>query len=78
MKLIARLRGGLRDTEVAAEAARRGVIARPVSPMFLAAPPVQGLMLGFSGYEPGALRWAARELAACLAGAAIPAKMDVL
>ncbi|GGC32074.1 GntR family transcriptional regulator [Siccirubricoccus deserti] len=68
MKLVARLRDGSRDIEVAAAAARRGVIARPVSPMFLAAPPMQGLMLGFSGHAPGALRWAARELAACLAG----------
>jgi hypothetical protein len=27
---------------------------------------VQGLLLGFSGHEPGALRRAARELAAAL------------
>jgi GntR family transcriptional regulator/MocR family aminotransferase len=67
MKLLARLRPGLVDSEVAAAAARRGIVARPVSPMFLAAPPVQGLMLGFSGHEPGALRWAARELAEALA-----------
>ncbi|SDD09207.1 MocR-like pyridoxine biosynthesis transcription factor PdxR [Belnapia rosea] len=67
MKLLARLRPGLLDTAVAAAAARRGIIARPVSPMFLAAPPVQALMLGFSGHEPGALRWAARELALAMA-----------
>lgn len=66
MKLLARLRPGLSDLAVSAAAARRGLVARPVSPMFLAAPPVQGLMLGFSGHEPGALRWAARELAAAL------------
>jgi GntR family transcriptional regulator/MocR family aminotransferase len=67
MKLLARLRPGLADSAVAAAAARRGIVARPVSPMFMAAPPVQGLMLGFSGHEPGALRWAARELAEALA-----------
>ncbi|PWC38953.1 transcriptional regulator [Azospirillum sp. TSO22-1] len=67
MKLLARLRPGLSDLAVSAVAARRGLIARPVSPMFIAAPPVQGLMLGFSGHEPGALCWAARELAAALA-----------
>jgi GntR family transcriptional regulator/MocR family aminotransferase len=67
MKLLARLRPGLADSAVAEAAARRGITARPVSPMFLAAPPVQGLMLGFSGHEPGALRWAARELAEALA-----------
>ncbi|MEI6159026.1 MAG: PLP-dependent aminotransferase family protein [Roseococcus sp.] len=65
MKLIARLRPGLRDTEVAAAAAARGIIARAVSPMYLAAPPVEALMLGFSGHEPGALRWSARSLAQC-------------
>lgn len=65
MKLIARLRPGLSDTEVAAAAAARGVIARAVSPMYLGALPVQGLMLGFSGHEPGALRWAAKSLGAC-------------
>ncbi|MDB5374349.1 MAG: PLP-dependent aminotransferase family protein, partial [Belnapia sp.] len=66
MKLLARLRPGLSDLAVSAAAARRGLVARPVSPMFLAAPPIQGLMLGFSGHEPGALRWAARELAVAL------------
>ncbi|WPB86939.1 MocR-like pyridoxine biosynthesis transcription factor PdxR [Sediminicoccus rosea] len=66
MKLIARLRPGLADTEVAAAAAARGIIARAVSPMYLSAPPQQGLMLGFTGHEPGALRWAAKSLAACL------------
>lgn len=66
MKLIARLRPGLADLAVSAAAAKRGIVARPVSPMFMAAPPIQGLMLGFSGHEPGALRWAARELAAAI------------
>ena len=66
MKLIARLRPGLVDTDIAAAAAARGVIARAISPMHLSAPPVQGLMLGFSGHDPGALRWAAKSLATCL------------
>jgi len=66
LKLLARLRPGLSDVAVAEAAARRGVIARAVSPMYLAAPPVPALMLGFSGHEPGALRWAARQLAAAL------------
>lgn len=69
LKLLARLRReGQGDVAVAQAAARRGVVARPVSPMFLAAPPVQGLMLGFSGHEPAALRRAARVLAAVLRG----------
>ena len=68
LKLLARLPPGMDDVALAAAAARRGVVARPVSPLFLAAPPVHALMLGFSGHEPGALRWAARELGAALAG----------
>ncbi|WP_448203733.1 MocR-like pyridoxine biosynthesis transcription factor PdxR [Azospirillum sp. sgz302134] len=66
MKLLARLNPGLSDVAVSEAAARRGLVTKPVSPMFMAAPPVQGLMLGFTGHEPGALRWAARELAAAL------------
>jgi GntR family transcriptional regulator/MocR family aminotransferase len=63
LKLLARLRPGWRDVEVSALAERLGLIARPVSPMFMAAPPIQALMLGFSGHEPGALRWGASTLA---------------
>ncbi|TCZ55948.1 MocR-like pyridoxine biosynthesis transcription factor PdxR [Roseicella aquatilis] len=68
LKLVARLRGGRGDVAVAEAAAARGVVARPVSPMFLAAPPVQGLMLGFSGHAPAALRAAARALAGAMRG----------
>ncbi|WP_424814565.1 PLP-dependent aminotransferase family protein [Roseococcus sp. YIM B11640] len=62
LKLLARLRPGWRDTEVSALAERVGVIARPVSPMFMSGRPIQALMLGFSGHEPGALKHAARLL----------------
>ncbi|MDO9708675.1 MocR-like pyridoxine biosynthesis transcription factor PdxR [Paracraurococcus lichenis] len=68
LKLVARLHGGRSDLAVAQAAARRGVVARPVSPMFLAAPPLQGLMLGFSGYGPPELRRAARRLAEAVRG----------
>nr|WP_146041832.1 hypothetical protein [Azospirillum argentinense] len=67
MKLIARLRPGLSDRDVEAVAARRGIAVRPVSPMHIAAPPLQALMLGFTGHEPGALRHAASELGRILA-----------
>ncbi|MFC7477177.1 PLP-dependent aminotransferase family protein [Dankookia sp. GCM10030260] len=66
LKLLARLPAGMDDVALAAAAARRGVVARPVSPMFLAAPPVAALMLGFSGHEPAALRRAAWALGAVL------------
>ena len=48
------------EVEVPDQGRGGGVIARPVSPMFHAATPLQALMLGFSGYEPGALRWSAK------------------
>jgi GntR family transcriptional regulator / MocR family aminotransferase len=67
MKLLARLRPGLSDAAVSAIAERHGIAARPVSPMYLAATPVQALMLGFSGHEPGALQWAVQQLARALA-----------
>ncbi|RAI58770.1 MocR-like pyridoxine biosynthesis transcription factor PdxR [Roseicella frigidaeris] len=75
LKLLARLPDGGDDVAVAEAAARRGVVARPVSPMYLrpmdrgpgdpaAPPPLRALMLGFSGYELAALRRAAEGLAA--------------
>lgn len=68
LKLLLRLPAGRGDLAVAAAAARRGVVARPVGPMVLAAPPVPALMLGFSGHEPAALRRAARVLAEVVRG----------
>jgi len=67
LKLIAPLRPGLADEEIAARAARAGVVVRPVSPMYLAAQPRQALMLGYSGHAPAALHRAARTLAAACA-----------
>jgi GntR family transcriptional regulator/MocR family aminotransferase len=66
MKLLARLAGGLSDVAVSRAAAGAGIVARAVSPMYLAAPPVQALMLGFTGHDPQALRRAARTLGAVL------------
>ena len=67
MKLLAPLAPGLSDVAVAEAAAKAGVIVRPVSPMYLAAPPRQALMLGFSGHAPAALHHAAQTLAAAAA-----------
>jgi GntR family transcriptional regulator/MocR family aminotransferase len=64
MKLLAGLAPGLSDVALAEAAAQAGVIVRPVSPMYLTAPPRQALMLGFSGHAPAALHRAARALAA--------------
>jgi GntR family transcriptional regulator/MocR family aminotransferase len=66
MHMIAYLKPGLSDLAAHAAAARAGVIAGAISPLYLNAPPRQGLMLGFSGYPPGAMAPAARRLASAL------------
>ena len=68
--MIAYLKGGLGDLAAEAAAAGAGVIARAISPLYLEAPPRQGLMLGFSGYPASAMGPAARRLAKGLAGLA--------
>ncbi len=68
MHMIAYLKDGISDLAAEAAAARAGVIARAISPLYLEAAPRQGLMLGFSGYPPAAMAPAARRLAGALAG----------
>jgi GntR family transcriptional regulator/MocR family aminotransferase len=70
MHLTARLRSGLADTEVARAAAARGVVVRPLSTFHVAAPPVSALILGFTGYDPPALRAGVARLASALRDAA--------
>nr|WP_295739918.1 PLP-dependent aminotransferase family protein [uncultured Acidocella sp.] len=59
---------GWSDGAVAAAAREAGLALVPLSQYFHEAPPVQGLLLGFAGFEPGDLRAAASRLGACLAG----------
>ncbi|WP_325678869.1 PLP-dependent aminotransferase family protein [Rhodopila sp.] len=63
LQVLARLDGGLSDTAVAAAALRHRIVTRPVSPMYLRAPPVPALLLGFSGHRPDRLRRAVDSLA---------------
>jgi GntR family transcriptional regulator/MocR family aminotransferase len=70
MHLTARLRPGLDDAAVARAAAARGVVVRPLSALYVAAPPVPGLMLGFTGYDTPSLiagvdrlAWVLRDMA---------------
>ena len=65
--MIAYLKDGISDLAAEAAAAEAGIIARAISPLYLEAPPRQGLMLGFSGYPPAAMAPAARRLAKGLA-----------
>ena len=50
-------------------AAARGVIARAISPLYLAAPPRAGLLLGFTGFPPETIVPAAAQLAQSLRSA---------
>ena len=70
MHLIAYLKAGIGDLDAEAAAARAGVIARAISPLYRRAPPRQGLILGFSGYAPTAMAPAAARLGRALAGLA--------
>lgn len=67
LHLVARLLRGGPDSEIVAAARMAGVGGRALSPMFLAAPPAQGLVLGFSGFDPDDVREAAIRLCALLA-----------
>lgn len=53
----------LSDVAVSEAARRRGLVVKPVSPLYMAAAPRQGLVLGYSGFDPHRLRAAAVELA---------------
>ena len=62
MHLVAFLRGGLSDLAVETAAAAAGVIGRAISPLYRRAAPRHGLMLGFSGFEPGQMERPAARL----------------
>jgi GntR family transcriptional regulator/MocR family aminotransferase len=66
LHLVAKLRSGKPDTEIAAAAQAAGAGARALSPMFIAAAPAQGLVLGFSGFASEAVRDAAIRLCGIL------------
>lgn len=52
MHVVLWLPPGLDDVEVARRALEAGVVVRPVSTMYSAAPARSGLMLGFGGFTP--------------------------
>lgn len=63
MRLLARLAPGWSDRALAREAAARGLVLRPMSKLYLSAPPLQALLLGFTGYSLPALRAGVDRLA---------------
>jgi GntR family transcriptional regulator/MocR family aminotransferase len=66
LHLVAKLLSGRPDTEIAQAARAVGAGPRVLSPMFIDAPPAQGLVLGFSGFTSEAVREAAIRLCAVL------------
>ena len=66
MQLTARLPPGLDDRVVAREAVRQGVVVRPMSACYVAAPAVSALSLGFTGYDRPVLLAGVDRLAAVL------------
>ncbi|WP_036595247.1 PLP-dependent aminotransferase family protein [Ottowia thiooxydans] len=62
MRFVAYLREDIDDREVAAEAARRGVVVRPISPMYLDGGGRSGLDICFTGYDRTLLMTAATRL----------------
>ena len=65
MHVVAYLRHGRPDVAVERAAAARGVIARAISPLYIAARPRSGLLLGFTGFAPEAIAPAVARLAEC-------------
>ena len=59
MQLVVHFRDGISDIEITAVAQHAGLVVRPLSPHFVAAPPRHGLVLGFSGFDAHQLRKAA-------------------
>jgi GntR family transcriptional regulator/MocR family aminotransferase len=66
MHLIAYLKDGRSDLEIEARAAAKGVLARAISPLYHAAPPRQGLLLGFTGFPAKAMDGGVARLATAL------------
>jgi GntR family transcriptional regulator/MocR family aminotransferase len=70
MRLAALLEGTASDVEIEAAARRAGVIVRALSGFYRAAPPRQGLLLGFTGHSREATRQAVARLAQVIAATA--------
>ena len=69
MHLVAKLPPGCSDVALARAALALGVVVRPLSPLYVAAPAVQAVMLGFTGYDTRELAAGVERLAAVLATA---------
>jgi GntR family transcriptional regulator/MocR family aminotransferase len=70
MHLVAALEAGLDDREVAARAAAAGIQAPALSSYYQGPPAESGLLLGYAGVEPGAIRTGVARLAGVIDGIA--------
>ncbi|MFO1147561.1 MAG: PLP-dependent aminotransferase family protein [Alsobacter sp.] len=61
LHLIAQLPFNMEDREAVTSARHAGLGARALSPMYLEAPARQGLVIGFSGFEPAVIETVARR-----------------
>lgn len=66
LHLIAYLRNNLPDTLVAEEAARVGIVVRPISRLYAGTPDRSGLMLSFAGFTDTRMRTAVHRLTGVL------------
>lgn len=62
MRFVAYLADGIDDREVAREALRRGVVVRPISPLYLDGGGRSGLDIGFTGHDRKLMQVAAVRL----------------
>jgi GntR family transcriptional regulator/MocR family aminotransferase len=68
MHLVGWFPEGVDDTAASRSALDAGIEAQPISAYCLGEPARRGLMLGYAGYSPSALKQAAGQLAQALAG----------
>ena len=66
LHLVAKLLCKKYDSDLAQAAKAQGIGARALSPMYLDGAPQQGLVLGFSGFDPAVIRDAAMRLCTLL------------
>ncbi|HJP67845.1 MAG TPA: PLP-dependent aminotransferase family protein, partial [Sphingomicrobium sp.] len=62
IQLVVHFKLRISDVEVARQARLRGIVVKPVSPLYLNVPPRQGLLIGFSGFDLLELRAATGRL----------------
>jgi GntR family transcriptional regulator/MocR family aminotransferase len=63
IQLVLHFRASVSDVAIAEAARAQGIVVKAVSPHYLSAPPRQGLVLGYSGFDDRRLKAAAAKLA---------------